>query len=56
MKNITQSQLARKSCISRSYLSEIESGKKIPSKEVASKLGSALKICPNKFMIWVRKY
>ncbi|KEH98254.1 hypothetical protein Z962_12440 [Clostridium botulinum C/D str. BKT12695] len=55
IRNITQSELARKSGVSRSYLSEIESGKKIPSKEIANKLGTALNICPNKFMLWVKK-
>ncbi|WMJ80961.1 helix-turn-helix transcriptional regulator [Clostridium sp. MB40-C1] len=53
LKKLTQSQLAKKAGISKSYLSEIESGKKVPGKDVAKKLGTALKISPSEFMLWI---
>ncbi|MBO0539041.1 XRE family transcriptional regulator [Clostridium botulinum] len=44
-KNISQSKLAILADISRSYVSEIEAGKKTPSLDVLEKIAEALEVC-----------
>lgn len=47
---MSQSTLAKKAIISKSHLSEIESGKKIPSFEMIEKISNALTI-PKEWII-----
>ncbi|MBY6758611.1 helix-turn-helix transcriptional regulator [Clostridium botulinum] len=44
-KNISQSKLAILASISRSYVSEIESGKKTPSLDILERIAEALEVC-----------
>jgi transcriptional regulator with XRE-family HTH domain len=48
--DINQSQLADKLGISRSYLSEIESGKKTPSIELIDKYGNVFNLPPSSLL------
>lgn len=50
--NINQSQLAEKLGISRSYLSEIESGKKAPSIELLDKYSGIFDIPPSSLLLF----
>jgi len=50
--DINQSQLAEKLGISRSYLSEIESGKKSPSIELLDKYSSIFDIPPSSLLLF----
>ncbi|MBY6800095.1 helix-turn-helix transcriptional regulator [Clostridium botulinum] len=44
-KNISQSKLAILAGISRSYVSEIEAGKKTPSLDMLERIAEALEVC-----------
>ncbi|KIS21997.1 XRE family transcriptional regulator [Clostridium botulinum] len=44
-KNISQSKLAILAGISRSYVSEIEAGKKTPSLDMLERIAKALEVC-----------
>ena len=50
--DINQSQLAERLKISRSYLSEIESGKKAPSIELLDKYSSIFEIPPSSLLLF----
>ncbi len=50
--HINQSQLAKKLGISRSYLSEIESGKKTPNFELLEKYASIFDIAPSSLLLF----
>ena len=53
--DINQTQLAEKLGISRSYLSEIESGKKSPSIELLDKYSSIFDIPPSSILLFSEK-
>ena len=53
--DINQSQLAERLGISRSYLSEIESGKKTPSIELLDKYSSIFDIPPSSILLFSEK-
>ena len=53
--DINQSQLAKKLEISRSYLSEIESGKKSPSIELLDKYSDIFDIPPSSLLLFSEK-
>jgi len=53
--NINQSQLAERLEISRSYLSEIESGKKSPNLELLGKYSSIFDIPPSSILLFSEK-
>ncbi|KEI87633.1 helix-turn-helix transcriptional regulator [Clostridium botulinum] len=44
-KNISQSKLAMLAGISKSYISELEAGKKTPSLDMLEKIAEALEVC-----------
>jgi len=50
-KNISQSKLAILAGISRSYVSEIESGKKTPSLDMLERIAEALEVCTSLLLI-----
>ncbi|NEZ47696.1 helix-turn-helix transcriptional regulator [Clostridium niameyense] len=50
-KNISQSKLAILAGISRSYVSEIEAGKKTPSLDMLEKIAEALEVCTTFLLI-----
>lgn len=50
--NINQSQLAHKLEISRSYLSEIEAGKKAPNLELLNKYSSIFDVPPSSLLLF----
>lgn len=46
LKELSLGELAKKTGLSKSYLSEIENGKKVCSLKILYKIGNTLNICP----------
>lgn len=50
-RNVSRDQLAKKACISYSYLSEIEKSIKRPSTDILSRIATAFDMRPSAFMV-----